>query len=514
MEFINNDFIPQIVGMNVDEIYDVFNNCRVVNKYDTLVDLLTEAFQKFPNHVAINEKEPVYYQELQDFSDEVSNYIKQQLVDEEYILVYARRDWKTVAIILGILKAGKAYVPISPDIPDDRLKKIQESVNSYQILDSSMKFESAVRSTEDHHMTNQDPAYVIFTSGSTGVPKGVEIPNFSVTETIQVVNRLFGLNEFDVVLAISALTFDLSIFDLFSTLSVGAKLVLLENNTNPALMLERIKQEGVTTINTVPNAFRLVLDYAIHTEQCAHLESLRTIVLSGDVVPMELVESILNYLPQTNLHIMGGPTEITIWSNNYLYQEGASKFDYVPYGTPIANKKMFIMKDNVPVLGESGEIVSGGAGLATQYIGNDELTDEKFWEHPEYGRLYNTGDMGIIDENGLIRIQGRIDNQVKINGFRIELEEVEKCINDISGVAQSIVAVHMNANISKLVAAIKFSSQLKREQITDQLKAKLPEYSIPSSFYLLETIPLSENQKLDRKKFNKMLDNLGDLKEI
>ena len=514
MKMITKEIFPDIKYLSTKEIYQTIHRSKVINRHQILSSLLEESFVRFYNRIALVDDEQITYQKLDEFSNDVADYIESNFSNEKYILVYAKRNWKTVAIICGILKSGKAYVPISIDIPQKRLERIKLCTLSDVLLTEDMDFKNSLRRSTVKIVNEQDPAYVIFTSGSTGEPKGVEIPNISVADTMQTASRLFGLNEYDVVLGISALTFDLSIFDLFSTLSVGGKLVIVKDNQNPALMHEKIKEEKVTTINTVAGAFSLLLDYSTRTGQLTDLTSLRTVVLSGDVVPARLVDNILENLPQTNLHIMGGPTEITVWSNDYLYETRNQKYSYVPYGLPIANKTMYVMKNHNAIIEEEGEIVSGGIGLATGYIGDDELTSKKFWLHPDYGRLYNTGDLGIFTSDGLIKICGRVDNQVKINGFRVELEEIERHINDIPEVVQSIVGVVTESNVAKLVAGVKISSSINSNQIVSELEKNLPEYEIPSSFFELESIPLSANQKLDRKAFRRMMESSDSLKRL
>ncbi|MBP5325738.1 MAG: AMP-binding protein, partial [Pseudobutyrivibrio sp.] len=254
---------------------------------------------------------------------------------------------------------------------------------------------------------------------------------------------------------------------------------------------------------------KMLLEYVENTgADFDGLQSVRNIILSGDVVPHSLVVDILKDIPFVNLYISGGPTEICVWSNFYLYEDGKSKLSYVPYGCSIANKTMYIMKDGKLVDMEEGEIVSGGAGLAIDYIKDSERTNKQFKNNKKLGRLYFTGDRGILTKEGIIQICGRMDNQVKINGFRVELEEIECILNGMDEISQSISCVKKEIEgDDKLVAGIMLNQgkSIEVSEIKSRLRQHVPEYAIPSEFIFLEKLPLSANNKVDRKSFTAMV---------
>lgn len=507
MEIINKEFAPKIEKMTENQIYDKFNENNTNIKFNTLNQLLKSAFEKYADNIAIVDKDiRITYKKLDLFSNKVENYINYMYNSNyHYIILKARRNWKTIGIIIGILKAGKAYVPVQENIPEERLQFIQSATKCQVVLDSDVDFEEQSENADVKNVEPDDCAYVIFTSGSTGEPKGVRIPHVSAAVTMQSVNRLFGLNEFDAVIGVSALTFDLSVFDLFGTLSAGARLVLAEDNKNLPLLEQIIQKEKVTTINAVPSIVKMIMEYTLKLQgEASSLYSLRNIILSGDVVPEKTVDTILENLPETNLHIMGGPTEITVWSNDYLYKEQRKVLSYIPYGRSISNKTLYIEKDGKKVVETEGEIISGEYGLALDYMDNQELTREKFfiWENE---RVYRTGDRGILTADGEIEILGRVDNQVKVNGYRVELEEIERCINSIEEVSQSVVCMIRKEDEDRIVAGVQMKQELSEESIRDFLLKKLLSYQIPKDFIFLEKLPLSENNKVDRKRFKQFI---------
>lgn len=511
MEYISENFKPKIEKLNTQELYTLFNDNDVQNEFDNLVDIFHHTVENNSKRIAIiDENNRITYQELQEFSDNVASYLDSRSEEfHDYVIVKVKRDWKTIGVIWGILKSGRAYVPIQEDAGEQRVKSIMEMTGEQRTISSSTEFPERKENYNRKYVSGEQCAYVIFTSGSTGKPKGVRISHKSVADTVLTMNRLFGLNEYDRILGVSELTFDLSVFDLFGTMAAGAALVIVQDNRNLALLEEKIQRNNVTFINAVPSVIKMLLDYIENTmKEFETIQTIRTIILSGDVVPYSLVEKILKYIPLVDLFISGGPTEITIWSNFYLYEEGKSTLPYVPYGRSIANKTMYIMHDSKLVYGEEGEIVSGGVGLALDYIKDEKRTNKQFVEHKDLGRIYFTGDRGILTKDGVIQILGRMDNQVKINGFRVELEEIESHLNKMDEISQSITCAIKENEGDKLVAGVllKPGKILKKQTIKERLKKFVPEYAIPSTFLYLEKMPLSANNKVDRKQFQQIVE--------
>jgi amino acid adenylation domain-containing protein len=512
MQYINSETKPSIVNMSVHEIYADFNKSKMANEFDTVRDMLLVSMAKYHANIAVQDgEEKISYKELREYAFMVSQYIMCHNNEcADYVILTARRDWKTVGAIVGILLSGLAYVPIHEDCPPQRLDFIKKELGAVLFLDSHMDFDASNSlAIESHEVTAEQIAYVLFTSGTSGTPKGVAIPNKSVTDTVQTMSKMLCLNEWDAVLGVSDLTFDLSVFDLFSTLFAGARLVLLKDNRNPAMIFDIMSRLGVTTVNTVPYMMKTLMEYIEATQSnVRELDLLRTVIMSGDVVPPKTVDMLLSNLRYVNVYIMGGPTEITVWSNIYLYSSGKQELSYVPYGVPIPNKTMYIMKEDMPVIEEEGEIVSGGIGLAQCYLGNDELTDSKFCVFGHMGRCYRTGDKGILTCDGLIQILGRMDNQVQVNGYRVELEDIEKNLGAQSDIKQAIACVIDTEDGSLLVAGVETVSPIFDElKIKETLKEILPSYAIPSHIVQLPKIPLTANNKIDRTRFGQQWKN-------
>ncbi|MCW8199468.1 amino acid adenylation domain-containing protein [Verminephrobacter aporrectodeae subsp. tuberculatae] len=369
--------------------------------------------------------------------------------------------------VLGVLLAGGSYVPIDPHQPAIRRSRILAHLAARVVLAApaqatalgqetgllvgpvgSDPHDSPVNFPMEHlalpspgkypvHRTDTDLAYVIFTSGSTGDPKGVMIDHRGAWNTIADVNNRYGIGCSDRVFALSALNFDLSVYDLFGPLAVGGALVIPEPQEikEPSAWLERMSTEGVTLWNSVPALMRMLVDH-LDQHPDAKLPALRRILLSGDWVPLSLPDRIRRLWPQAGITSLGGATEASIWSIAYEIDEVAADWPSVPYGRALANQGMHVLNrqlEPAPV-GVAGGIFISGTGLALGYLGDTEKTNRHFIVHPGTGqRLYDTGDIGCWLEDASIRFLGRRDSQVKINGHRIELGEIEAALMAVGG---------------------------------------------------------------------------------
>ncbi|MFD7301660.1 amino acid adenylation domain-containing protein [Streptomyces pharetrae] len=386
-----------------------------------------------------------------------------------YVAVIAPKGPRQIAAVLGVLAAGAAYVPIGVDQPAERRARILELSGARVILDGSGRLESAGTGAEvlaiDEALLASplsapapadpgDTAYVIFTSGSTGLPKGVEVSHRAAVNTVEDVNERFGIGSGDRVLAVSALDFDLSVWDVFGFLAVGGAAVLVpesgRRDANEWLALCR--RHGVTVWNTVP----ALLDMLLTAADDARLpDSMRLALLSGDWIGLDLPGRLARASGgRCRLIALGGATEAAIWSNAYEVDSVPDGWRSVPYGKPLRNQKFRVVDgrgrdcpDWVP-----GELWIGGTGVALGYRGDPELTAARFPER-DGERWYRTGDLGRYWPDGNLEFLGRLDHQVKINGFRVELGEIEACLQAHPEVAQA-VAVPLTEGRRELVAAL------------------------------------------------------------
>ena len=431
------------------------------------------------------------------------------------------KDRSQIAAVIGVLAAGGAYLPLAPDLPAARLEGIVAQAGIDTVLtqswlqDGLMLPDDVRRVPVDSLAPGQAPrpgdvpggpdalAYVIMTSGSTGTPKGVAMTHGATWNTIADVNRRFGVGPQDRVLSVSALTFDLSVWDIFGLLSAGGAVVLpsMSERPDPEAWLTRMARDGVTVWNSVPALMEILLSEA-EGSSCKGLEGLRVALASGDVVPGDLGARLRSHAPEASLWALGGATEAAIWSN---FKAATSPVvGAVAYGRPLSNQRFYVLDeamrarpDHVP-----GEMWIAGRGLAQGYLGDGERTSERFVVHPHTGeRLYRTGDMGRYVTGGDLEFLGRRDFQVKVQGHRIELGEIEAALSSHEGVGRAVAAAPGVSGQRRLVAYVVAVSgeRLAEASLLAHLRDRLPGYMVPGRVVVLDRLPLTANGKVDRK---------------
>ncbi|HEU4538637.1 MAG TPA: amino acid adenylation domain-containing protein, partial [Polyangiaceae bacterium] len=355
--------------------------------------------------------------------------------------------------------------------------------------------------------TPGDLAYVIYTSGSTGTPKGVAIEHASAVNTLLDINQRFGVGERDRVLALSSLSFDLSVYDLFGLLAAGGAVVLPnpEDAREPRHWLELAVRERVTFWDTVPALMEMFIGYA-RTRPEADLSALRLVLMSGDWIPLSLPTDIHARLPGAAIYSGGGATEASIWSILFPVERVDPAWESVPYGRPMANQRFYVLDEafEPAPIGVPGALYIGGVGLAREYWRDPERTRASFVTHPRTGeRLYRTGDLGRHRRGGVIEFLGRKDSQVKIRGYRIELGEIESVLAKHPGLEAAVVTAHAPpagpaARPDKRLVAyyVPRSPAPAEQELVAWLRAKLPEYMVPAAYVALERLPLSANGKV------------------
>ena len=369
------------------------------------------------------------------------------------------------------------------------------------------------REVEGEESNSEDMAYVIYTSGSTGEPKGVVIEQGGVANTIIEVNRRWGVGEGDRVLALSGLSFDLSVYDVFGMLAAGGGVVMPEagRRRDPAHWVELMEQEGVTIWNSVPALLEMLVEYVEGKGGCgAGLRGLRLVLLSGDWIPKGLVDRLRRLTGhEVTVVSLGGATEASIWSIAYEIEEVKTSWSSVPYGRALGGQRMYVLDEEMEECPKwvTGEIYIGGRGLARGYWKNAEQTAARFVRRPGTGeRLYRTGDMGRYQEDGNIELLGRADRQVKVHGYRIELGEVEAGLKGCRGVWDAVVEAEREGAAKRLVAYVVTGREptLTVETLRKQLQERLPAYLLPSVYHFLPTFPLTHNGKIDREALKDM----------
>jgi yersiniabactin nonribosomal peptide synthetase len=424
-----------------------------------------------------------------------------------------------IAAVLGVLACGAVYVPVGADQPLERRRRIYANAGARFVLSSAS---SAVPFPADldvlaveqaqHVAPLPQPlrvpaealAYVIYTSGSTGEPKGVEIAHRAAVNTIEDVNGRFGVNEHDRVLAVSALDFDLSVYDVFGLLAAGGAVILIEEHERreARAWIELIKRWNVTLWNTVPALLEMLLAAAGPELVSA---GLRLALVSGDWVGLDLPARMREQLPGARLIALGGATEASIWSNAFEVGELEPQWRSIPYGYPLRNQRFRV----VDALGRdcpdwvAGELWIGGSGVAQGYRGAPELSARAFVTAADSGRWYRTGDLGRYWPAGTLEFLGRRDQQIKIGGHRIELGEIEAALNAHPDVANAVI-VTVGEKSKRLAGAVLLravpaSGGGAEPALRDWLATRVPAHMVPERLTVLDELPLSANGKVDRK---------------
>jgi amino acid adenylation domain-containing protein len=442
------------------------------------------------------------------------------------------KGWEPVVAALAVLSTGAAYVPLDPDLPAERMRRLAEQTELAQVLtqpwlhgrlpglekvDQIVVDGDAVADEGDDPVmprVHHDPAglaYVIFTSGSTGFPKGVMIDHRGAVNTIVDINQRFEVGPQDRVLALSSLSFDLSVYDIFGALAAGATIVVPEHGRRrePAHWIELVRTRRVSIWNSVPALMGLAADYC-ETLSPDGLASLRLVLLSGDWIPQRLPGRIRRLAAPVDVIGLGGATEASIWSVFHRIEEdepvGESEpvWTSVPYGRPLARQGAYVLDHRLRQRPDwvAGDLYLAGAGLALGYWRDPRRSAESFIHHPRTGeRLYRTGDRARRRPGGLLEFLGREDDQVKISGYRVELGEVETALQRVPGVvACAVVAAGPARGDRRLVGYVVAEPGvgLDSGRLRRSLGEQLPGYLVPGTFVQVQELPLTPNGKVDR----------------
>ncbi|MFJ1701153.1 amino acid adenylation domain-containing protein [Streptomyces sp. NPDC087532] len=449
----------------------------------------------------------------------------------DMVAVVCQKGTAQITAVLGVSTSGAGYVPIEPSWPTARILAAceragvrhalvgrgvdvawPENISVHRLTAAGRPGRPASRPQEPGPVPKrpapEDTAYVIFTSGSTGVPKGVEIQHRAARTTIDDITDRFAITADDRVLALSALSFDLSVYDVYGVLGAGGALILPDpaRQRDPQHWLEEAGRHGVTVWNTAPALLEMLVEYA-ETEPEAATEALRTlrlVMLSGDWIPLSLPDRLRRLAPRAQVMSLGGATEASIWSITYPVGATDPSWRSIPYGRALRGQSFHILDENgapSPV-GQAGELFIGGDGLARGYIGDPAQSEERFAVHPVLRRrLYRTGDLGRWSPDGTIEFLGRSDRQVKIRGHRIELGEVEAVLSRHPAVRQCVVSsIPGPDGRPRLVAHLSpkgASEPPAAEELAAELREKLPEYMVPTRFLILDHLPVTANGKID-----------------
>ncbi|MCF5546603.1 non-ribosomal peptide synthetase [Pseudomonas salomonii] len=456
------------------------------------------------------------FAQLHTQANRLAHYLRDKGVGPDVcVAIAAERSPQLLIGLLAIIKAGGAYVPLDPDYPAERLAYMLKDSGVHLLLTQtallellpategvcviamdSLHLDSWPTQAPGLHLNGDNLAYVIYTSGSTGQPKGVGNTHAALAERLQWMQATYQLNDTDVLMQKAPISFDVSVWECFWPLITGCRLVLAGpgEHRDPHRIAQLVQEHGVTTLHFVPPLLQLFIDEPL----VAECTSLRRLFSGGEALPAELRNRVLAQLPAVQLHNRYGPTETAI--NVTHWHCHAEDGERSPIGRPLGNVICRVLDEQLNPLpaGVPGELCIGGIGLARGYLGRAGLTAERFVADPLGApgtRLYRTGDRVRWSADGVLEYLGRLDQQVKLRGFRVEPEEIEARMLALDGIAQAVVLVRD----AQLIGYYTAHAQLTEQAVKTALAAELPEYMVPALLMRLDAMPLSPSGKLDRR---------------
>lgn len=501
--------------VEADHLDELNETAKAYPTEKILPDYLAEYGAQFPDKTAvICREDSINYRQLNQKVQLLSALlVEKEIVAGDKVGIYLSRSIDMVVAALAVMRSGAVYIPLDPAFPKDRLSYMVEDAGIQLILTETAFLKNTPAAEADHICLDRDVseslntnlvnvpvqpdscAYVIYTSGSTGKPKGVQISHRALMNFLHSMKLSPGFNENDTLLAVTTLSFDISGLELYLPLLCGGTVDIVpsEGVVNGEELIRRIEEKQISIMQATPATWRLLLESGWQGKK-----DLR-ILCGGEAFPEDLAAELI---PRSSeVWNMYGPTETTIWSTIQQLKAGED----VHIGRPIANTQIYIVDwrgERAP-LGVAGELCIGGDGVAIGYLDRPELNVDRFIINKKIDskrRIYRTGDLARYYESGDIEFLGRFDHQLKLRGFRIESGEIESCLVEIDSIDRAIVAIHEYAkNDKRLIAYLVGEDIPEVVDIKKLLREKLPEYMIPAHFFSLHEIPLTPNNKVDRK---------------
>lgn len=510
---------------------------------NNILDYFEKTASSKPEQIAFKDvRESVTFSELKNQAKRVATSILKEKTSEKVVAFYTDKSVKTVVGFLGAVYAGCAYTQINLRFPAERVNSLIETVNpciivtdrtNYEKISSMINdgikllvIEDLIKSDVDEclisksveKITDIQPLYINFTSGSTGKPKGVAVGHRSVIDFITNFTEIFYINENDVIANQAPFDFDVSVKDIYSGLFTGATVAIIptEYFMSPVKLMDFICDSHATVLIWAVSALCFItsmnaLDYKIPTE-------LRTVMFSGEVMPIKHLNKLKKYLPDVSYVNLYGPTEITCNCMYYVVDRDYRDDEKLPLGVAFPNEDVFVVDDEGKQhrLDDAGlfkgELCVCGSCLALGYYRDSEKTAEAFVRNPfniDYPEImYKTGDLVEKAEDGQLYYLSRKDNQIKHMGHRIELTEIESTINAVNGIDR--VCCFFDEKKGRIIAV--YVGEAEKSDIVDYLSVKLPAYMFPKLYYKMEAFPINKNGKIDRKTLREEYETKGEKK--
>ncbi|BBM85300.1 amino acid adenylation domain-containing protein [Candidatus Uabimicrobium amorphum] len=483
--------------------------------------IFEEQVLTFADKTAIRfEDTQLSYEQLNSKANQLAHYLRDLGVQQgDYIGIFIERSLEMVISFLAVLKSGGVYVPLDPVYPKERLEFMIEDTQISKLITHRQNDETSITqisladiSLEEYPKSNlnldstaEDLAYIMYTSGSTGRPKGICIPHKGIVRLVKNTNYI-DIKPTHIFAQISNACFDAATFEIWGALLNGGQSVIIAREN--ALVASRLKK-AFTDYNINVNFITTALFNQFVSQEPKIFQNLDYLLFGGEGANTYWVQEAFKNKPQHLMNVYG-PTENTTFSTYYCIEDIDSIQTTVPIGKAISYTETYVLNSDLqPVVnGEVGELYLGGMGLAHGYLNRPQITEKAFVKHPDTQEtIYKTGDLVRLNDKQDIEYIGRIDHQVKIRGFRIEMGEIENSIAHIPGVNKTlVVAEDTQFSHKKLVAYVeqKKNMTLTKHEIRNALKAKIPDYMIPSDFVIMDKLPINENGKIDRKAIAKM----------
>ena len=510
-------------------LHDFNSNIKSFD-YEKTVDQLVDRWAiNNPEKIAFSDVHRfITYKQLKEETDKLASCLIKKLHKESPVLIYMDRGVDLVKTILSLWKCGFSYIPVEVNYPFERIEEIihQSRTEAVIVNDESEKawddrheiekinmYHSDVIDTMDCNLIggnlgHDDLVYTIFTSGSTGKPKGAMI------EQKGMLNHLFGkidslnITEDDCIIENASQCFDISVWQFFSNVIAGGKCHIVSDETakNPRALIKTVADNGVTILEIVPMVLRFILDDDICLKQLRECTSLRILVLTGEALPTDIVNrwhALNNGIPIINAY---GPTECSDDVTHFVSTEPLDEqVVNMPIGTPIPNVSLYVMNNKQQLVprGVPGELYVGGIAVGKGYLNAEKETNRAFLDNPFTGekkRFYKTGDLVVLNDDGQLVFNGRIDFQVKVRGYRIELKEIENVFIKYEGITNCVVIGKKDTKgENQLVLYYASDEEIDKEVIKSYLLQYLPTYMVPIAFIHLAQLPMSRNGKIDLK---------------